>query len=100
MQNEDTDTPVVISIKKSVHTDFKNLKEDASSPLSKRENKDIFILAMCVGFRKGSCIYPLEQKEGVVRFEYLSDDDKSIINALAVHREGSLDVLLLSLIHI
>lgn len=94
MQNEDTDAPIVISIKKSLHKDFKNLKEDASSPLSKRENKDIFILAMCIGFRKGSCIHLLEQKEGVTRFEYLSDTDKNIINTLAVHREGSLDVLL------
>lgn len=88
----DNKEPDRFYIRKSDIEEYKRLKE-RDSPLEKKSNKDLFILALSIGYFEGIRL-ELDNKEGFVRTEYLSDKDKSLISALAVAEEGSLDVLL------
>lgn len=89
MENKEPDR---FYIRKSDIEDYKRLKE-RDSPLEKKSNKDLFILALSIGYFEGIKL-ELDNKEGFVRTEYLSEKDKSLISALAVAEEGNLDVLL------
>lgn len=65
------------------------------SPLSRElgfENKDIFLLAMCLGFNEKNR-KALDTREGYFLSKYLNEEDKAVINALAVGEERSLEVL-------
>lgn len=73
--------------------DYDRLKEK-DSPIAGKENKDLFMLAMCIGFHEGIPAELGKSKEGFVRIEYLKERDKSIIKAIAVEKEGNLEVLL------
>jgi len=89
MQNKEPDR---FYIRKSDVEHYKRIK-DRDSPLEKRSNKELFFLALSVGYFEGIRI-ELDNKEGFVRTEYLTDKDISLISALAVIEEESLDVLL------
>lgn len=91
MQNKEPDR---LSIRKSDLEHYKRLKEN-DSPIAKKDNKHLFLLAMCIGYHSESRIKTSEwdKKEGYVRLEYLDEAEKSIINALAVAEEGNLEVL-------
>jgi len=84
--------PDRLHIKKSYEKDFKDLLEK-DSPLSKKGNKHIFIMGMVMGFYNVSRV-PLDKKEQFVRIEYLNDDDKSLIKAIAINEENDLNILL------
>ncbi len=88
-----TERPDRLYIRKNDLADFENLKKEKDSSFSGRENKEIFIMAMAYGFYNKSKI-PLDKKEGYIREEYLNDDERSIIKAIAVYDEGDLNVLL------
>lgn len=57
------------------------------------QNKELFLLAMAVGFRNGKR-HPLERKDGFVRTEYLRSEDVALMSAVALHdSEGDLNIL-------
>lgn len=56
------------------------------------ENKDFFLLALLLGVAKKSKV-PLIEKEGFVRDSYLNDNDKMLLQAVAVADVGEASVL-------
>lgn len=90
MKNNEPDR---LNIEQSDREKYYNRLLKRDSPFAGRENKNLFIMAMVTGFREGARV-KLRKKEGFVRTEYLSPNEKSIIKAIAVATEGSLDVLL------
>lgn len=85
--------PDRLYIRKSDFDDYKRLIEEKDSPLHGKDNKYLFMMAMCIGLHEGRRT-DLDNKKDYVRLEYLTDKEKSIIKALAVAEEGNLDVLL------
>jgi len=73
--------------------DFRDLVKEKYSPFANSQNKEIFLAAMVVGYHEGGRI-PLRSKEGFIREEYLSDEERALIRAVAVSTEGNLNVLL------
>jgi hypothetical protein len=82
-----------IHVDKKDLKDFRDLVKEKYSPFADSQNKDIFLAAMVVGYHEGGRI-PLGSKEGFIREEYLSDEDRALIRAVAVSTEGNLNVLL------
>ena len=72
--------------------DFKLLQDEKDSPFYKRENKDVFIMATIMGLKYGARM-PLKSKEGFFREEYLNNDERSIIKAIAISEEKDVSVL-------
>ena len=72
--------------------DFNRLKQK-DSPFVNSQNKDIFLAAMVVGHHEGGRI-GLKNKEGYFRVEYLTDEERALIRAIAISTEGNLNVLL------
>jgi len=84
--------PDRLYVEKSDIKIYDRLKE-RDSPFYKKENKEIFIMAMVLGFKEGGTKV-LSKKEGYVRTEYLTPEEKALMNAIAIYNEGTLDVLL------
>lgn len=72
--------------------DFNRLKQK-DSPFANSQNKDIFLAAMVIGYHEGGRI-ELKNKEGYFREEYMSDEERALIRAIAISTEGNLNVLL------
>jgi hypothetical protein len=72
--------------------DFNRLKE-RDSPFANCQSKEVWLAAMVVGFSEGGRI-PLKNKEGYVRIEYFTDEERALIKSIAVATEGNLNVLL------
>jgi dnd system-associated protein 4 len=72
--------------------DFKLLQDEKDSPFYKRENKDVFIMATIMGLKYGARM-PVKSKEGFFREEYLNNDERSIIKAIAISEEKDVSVL-------
>lgn len=85
--------PDRVHVRKQDIEEFRIMIQERDSPFFKRDNKDVFIMAMILGFNKNHRI-PLDKKEGFIRVEYLSTEEKSLIKAIAIHAEGGLKVLL------
>lgn len=81
-----------IYIDKKDLADFIRLKEK-DSPFANSQNKDIFLAAMVVGYHEGGRI-ELRNKEGYFRTEYLTDEERALIRAIAVATERNLNVVL------
>ena len=84
--------PDRLYVEKSDLKIYKRLK-DVGSPFQKKENKELFLMAMIEGFKQGGT-KELRKREGYVRWAYLTDQEKSLIKALAIHKEGTLNALL------
>jgi hypothetical protein len=84
------DGPDKLYIRKSDREKYDKLLGD--SVFSGKGNKDVFIMAMLVGYYHKARV-ELTNKEGFVRVEYLKDRDKSIMKAIAVAETGRLDIL-------
>jgi dnd system-associated protein 4 len=80
-------------VEKEEVNNFQLLRKEKDSPLYNKENKDVFIMAMIMGLKNGVRL-PLKSKEGFIREEYLNNDERSIIKAIAVNAEANLSVLL------
>jgi hypothetical protein len=80
-------------VEKNELKNFKLLQEERDSPLYKKDNKDVFMMALMMGLKNGARL-PLKNREGFIREDYLSNDEKSIIKAIAVNAEDNLSVLL------
>jgi len=81
-----------IYVDKKDLADFNRLK-DKDSPFANSQNKDIFLAAMVVGYHEGGRI-ELRNKEGYFRTEYLTDEERALIRAIAIATEGNLNVIL------
>jgi len=79
-------------INKEDRKDYESLL-DRDSPFKDKENKDLFIMAMAVGYAEGSKTR-LKKREGFFRESYLDVRERAIISALAVAEKGNLNVLL------
>jgi len=58
----------------------------------RRTRKEQFLFAMAIGFKNDIC-YPLETKEGWFNTRDLQPEDEALINAIAVHKAGSVEIL-------
>lgn len=86
--------PLIIYIKKSDKKDFERLLEK-DSPFGKKDNKHLFLMAMAVGFKNGVKRKLTDRDPpGYTRTEYLSDKEKALIRAIAVHDAKNLEVLM------
>lgn len=90
--NEKHKNPTRLNINKSDRKKYDKLL-GKKSVFAGKDNKDIFMMAMVIGYSRGVKT-DLTRKEGYVRFEYLKDRDKSIIKSIAVADTGTLNVLL------
>jgi len=81
-----------IHVDKRDFEDFNRLK-GKDSPFTGSQNKEIFLAAMMVGYHEGGRV-ELKNKEGYFREEYLTDEERALIKAIAVSTEGDLNVLL------
>lgn len=72
--------------------DLNRLKQ-RDSPFAISQNKDIFLAAMVVGYHEGGRI-GLKNREGYFRVEYLTDEERALIRAIAISTEGNINVLL------
>ena len=84
--------PRVLNIRKADKDDYKRLMEK-DSPFAGKDDKDLFLMAMIMGFSERSRTPLDRQKDSFVRIEYLKEREKSIITAIAVADEGDLSVL-------
>ncbi len=85
-------TSEILGIDSKDLDDFKRLQM-RDSPFAKRQNKDIFLAAMVIGFKEGAKI-PLRNKKGYFRKSYLNPQDKALINSIAVAEAKNLNILL------
>lgn len=86
-------TPDRINVRKNDIENFKILLREKDSPFFKKDNKDAFIMAMIFGYFNNNTI-PLDKKEGFIRIEYLSLEEKSLIKAIAIEKANDLKILL------
>ena len=86
--------PDRLYVRESDWEKYKMLRKETSSFLCNQENKEIFIMAMIYGFMNNSRCGNLGKAKGFVREEYLSDEYRTLMKAIAVKESGSLDVLL------
>jgi len=85
--------PDRLCVDKEDLADFRMLLEEKDSPLYKRENKDVFVMAMTTGYKNGARL-PLKTREGFIREEYLSVEERSIIKSIAIQQDKNLSILL------
>ncbi len=84
--------PDRLNIRKSDRKDYNRLLEK-DSPFSGKENKDLFMMALIIGFHEETRV-KLDGKEGFFLLYHLNDKENSIIKAIAVAEEGDLNILL------
>lgn len=82
--------PTKLYIRRSDREKYDKILGD--SVFSGKGNKDVFMMALVVGYYHKARV-ELTNREGFVRVEYLKDKDRSIMKAVAVAETGSLDVL-------
>ena len=84
--------PDRLNIQKSDRKDYDRLLEK-DSPFVGKENKDLFMMALIIGFHEETRV-KLDRKEGFFLLYHLNDKENSIIKAIAVVKEGDLNILL------
>ena len=86
--------PTRVFVSKKDINNFKVLQQEKDSPFYKKDNKSVFLMAMTLGFHNKQKT-PLNKREEFVRMEYFSQDDKSLMKAIAIQSsEKELKVLL------
>lgn len=85
-----SDVSRVIYIEEKDKEDYDRIAE--TKPFKNLGLKEIFILALALGYKKGVRL-PLKHKKDIIREEYLSDEDRSIINAIAIAETGNFEIL-------
>lgn len=84
--------PDRINIRKNDRENYKELQKQ--EPFKGKTNKEIFMMAMAIGFHVGNRIkFCKGEKEGWFLLKDLNDEEKSIIYGLAINEEG-LNILL------
>ncbi len=85
--------PDRLRIRKEDLESFRLLNKERTSFLYGKENKELFIMAMIYGFLNKTRL-KLDKKEGFVREEYLNDEYRTVMKAVAIKEEGALEILL------
>ena len=80
-------------VDKKAHKLFRDLVDLKGSLLYGRDLKDVFILSMAFGFRLGKK-KPLEKRQEVADITVFSEQQITLIKAVAVTSEKNLEVLL------
>ncbi|MDZ4170522.1 MAG: hypothetical protein U1C19_00025 [Methanobacteriaceae archaeon] len=84
-------TPKRFSINKSDRTTYKKLKK--LGPFKGQHNSCIFVVAVALGFFKAKNGIELDDPDQFLHDHNLTERQKSIIKAVAVHKENNLEVL-------
>jgi dnd system-associated protein 4 len=74
------------------HSKFLKLINDSSSPFYKKTMKSVFMYAMGIGFRNHKRV-ALKKRTASIPYSAFSDEDLSIIKAIAISEKKSVDVL-------
>lgn len=82
--------PITLNINKADRKIYEEIIENSEL---KGKTKEVFLLAAVIGFKKGHRISIKGSKENYVRTEYLNDEDKTLMNAIAVCETKNLDIL-------
>ncbi len=83
--------PITLNIKK---TDFPLYQEIInSSALKGRSNKEVFFLAAVLGFKKGRRVSIKGGKKSYVRTEFLNEEDRTLMNAIAIRETKNADII-------
>lgn len=82
--------PLILYIRESDRKHYDRLSQDA--PFSGQREKVLFMMAMITGFLKGERI-KLDKKKDYTRTEYLTEEEKLVIKAIAIYESGDLKVL-------
>lgn len=86
--------PAILFIRKEDVDKYKILKQERSSFLCGQESKELFIMAMIYGFLNNNKCKNLGTKKDFIREEYLTDDYRTLMKAIAIKETGGLEVLL------
>lgn len=86
----DNNTPIILYVEQETKKLFNELLD--KGPLKGIGNKNIFILAVVYGYKKGTRI-KIKKKESFTRMEYLNKEDKSLLYSIAIKEKESLDIL-------
>jgi hypothetical protein len=83
--------PLILYVREGDRKIYDELRR--GGPLEGQETKVVFLLAMITGFlnKRSEDLGP--NKDTYIRTEYLSDEEKTLIKAIAVQTEGKLEVL-------
>lgn len=84
-------TPKRFSINKSDRATYKKLRK--LGPFKGQHNSCIFVVAVALGFFKAKNGIELDDPDQFLHDYNLTESQKSIIKAVAVHKENSLEVL-------
>jgi len=76
-----TNEPITLNINKSNRKVYDEIIENSEL---KGKTKEVFLLAAVIGFKKGHRVSIKGNKESYVRTEYLNDEDRTIMNAIAI----------------
>ena len=86
MSNE----PITLNINKSDRKIYDEIIENSEL---KGKTKEVFLLATVIGFKKGNRISIKGNKESYVRTEYLNDEDRTLMNAIAIHETKDEEII-------
>jgi len=84
-------TPKRYSVNKSDRATYKKLRK--LGPFKNKHNACIFVVAVALGFFKAKNRVELEDPDQFIHDYNFTDTQNSIIKAVAVYEEGSLEVL-------
>jgi hypothetical protein len=85
--------PAAFYINKQDRALYEELLRDKNSPFREKDNKDVFLMAMTIGFAEGLRM-KLDKREGFFRAEYLKPKEWALIAAVSVADKGNLNPLL------
>lgn len=91
-EEEKEKEPYTLCIRKSELEIYNRLLAE-DSPFTGLSRKRMFLLALAIGFHEGKYSEVNTDRETYVRNEYLTPEERAIIDAVAVHSSGNLEVL-------
>lgn len=83
--NKEPDRVYINKVDREIYDKLKEVQE-----LKNYDNKDLFFLAMMIGFTNDNN-FSIDKKEGFVRTEYFSINEKAIINAITIYKNKNVD---------
>ena|SRR3989338_2719932 len=72
--------------------DYEKLTKDSVSPFSGKEYRDVFMLALSIGYARSKPL-PLKKRNPNIPLRAFSTQEKWLMRALAISKEDSLEIL-------
>ena len=88
-----TKVPDRLYIRNGDREKYRKILDTRGSPFYEKDNKDPFLFAILLGFRKNLRIELGPSKDGWILMDRLTQEDKSMIKSLVVKFTGSLEIL-------